>query len=183
MCVCVFSTLLFPSFPLDCWGSELCLPSNTVFVCVSVYLQGKEYDPYGGRVTIEQSCPKKLANVLSLTTGDELSPRSLRLWEGFIMDLSSVVDMFQDISEDTFLPLFCFCFPCFLVWRSNYLARARSRMLESFVQRHHLSFESAGLLLRYKDITAHLNDCCLDVAQKVTVVEIIWDPSLWTDRI
>ena len=137
-------------------------------------IAGKEYDPYGSRVTLEQCCPKKLKEVISASPG---------LWKRFITDLSSVVEPFQDASDDACLPLFCFCFPCFLTWRSDYLARVEERLLSGLVSRHRADFEHLGLLLRHKDIAAPMLLCGMSVSQKISVVEIAWDPSLWTDRI
>lgn len=104
-------------------------------------------------------------------------------WESFLSDLGSVVEPFQDAYEDAFVPLFCFCFPCFLVWRSRYLAKSKKDLLNGVVNLHKDKFENLGLLLLVKDIQANLMMCGLNVNNLVTVVEIIWDPSLWTDRI
>ncbi len=155
--------------------------------------QGKDHDPYG-RVSLQQSCPRKLKRVLSLPIapglgpGGSAAPLATQMWEAFVTDLSDVTQYFvkdQGDSGDVFVNLICCCFPCFLAWRSKFLVRNRQRMLEALLRRHRDRFESLGFLLRLNDLVAHLGAGCLCLAaeESIPVIEIIWDPSLWTDRI
>ncbi|QDZ18301.1 hypothetical protein HOP50_01g08070 [Chloropicon primus] len=140
-----------------------------------IVIGGKEYDPYRGKSTLKQICPKKLRAVIS-----DLSPT---LWERFMTDLSSVVEPFQDASEDAWVPILCFFFPCFLAWRAKYIGRIKENLIQALVARHYVEFHNLGLHLRFKEIAAPILFCGMNVSQKVPVIEIVWDPSLWTDRI